>query len=173
MGGGELVTALLAGAWCAAIVYRDLSSKTLPNWLTLGGAACALVARAVLLGPASLPPAIAGGLVGGLFLLIPFFLRAAGGGDVKLLFAMGILIGWPGILAALFWVSVAGVLTALVHLVMARAMWRWLHHVAMVLCNPTYDRAEGRDRLGELVKLRVSFGTPIVAGTLMAFLVPL
>ena len=86
MAGAEL---LLVGIWALALSVCDLRWRSLPNWLTLGGALVVLVVRFATGGAAGFTDALAAGAVAGAFLLLPFLMRGAGGGDVKMLFAAG------------------------------------------------------------------------------------
>lgn len=169
----EILLGTLAGAWCGTVIYRDLTARLLPNWLTLGGAAAALLLKLLFQGAGAAVLALLGGVVAGLFLLIPFFLKAAGGGDVKLLFAAGVFVGWPQVLAAVFWVSVVGFCFGLVRLLTTGAFLKHAKHVLMTLTNPFYDRKAAKAQLPSLAKVRMSFGTPIVMGAMLSFVLPL
>lgn len=82
----------------------DIISQRIPNWLTLGGAVAGLVLHTISSGLPGLLFA-SGGLVVGFLLLIGFY--AAGGmaaGDVKLLAALGALLGREHI----FWIFLYG-----------------------------------------------------------------
>ena len=73
----------------AAAVAWDLRSRRIPNALTFGAAAAALVFAATTAGLGGLETS-AGGWVTGAALFFPFFaLRGMGAGDVKLLAALG------------------------------------------------------------------------------------
>ena len=89
-----LIKLILATPWLIWLSVIDFRKRELPNSLTLGGAAVmAVIALAVnvnyLLG------SLLTAFLVSLFLLLPFFLRAAGAGDVKMLFAAGLIAG-PG-----------------------------------------------------------------------------
>lgn len=84
-------------ALCAAAAVVDARTRRIPNALTLAVAASGL-AQAALWGTPTSPLMSAAGLVvGGGILLIPFALRAIGGGDLKLLAGIG---AWLGPVAA-------------------------------------------------------------------------
>jgi prepilin peptidase CpaA len=83
--GVALVTGMIA---CGI----DLKWRTIPNWLTWTAFGIGLCGHAVLgfwggLGAAG------GGLTGLALLIIPFLSGGMGGGDVKLLMALGALLG--------------------------------------------------------------------------------
>ena len=69
MAGAEL---LLVGIWALALSVCDLRWRSLPNWLTLGGAAAVLIVRFATGGAAGFTDALAAGAVAGAFLLLPF-----------------------------------------------------------------------------------------------------
>jgi len=91
-----LATAPLV-ALCVAAAAIDARTRRIPNWLTLAVAASGL-AQALLWGaPTSPLMSAAGLLVGGGIMIVPFAMRAVGGGDVKLLAGIG---AWLGPVAA-------------------------------------------------------------------------
>jgi len=82
-----------AVCWCGWLCWYDCRERRLPNWLTLTGAAAALVWRWGYGGTPWILNGAVGAVVAGLFLLIPFLMHAAGGGDVKMLFGAGAIVG--------------------------------------------------------------------------------
>lgn len=67
-----------------------------------------------------------GALVGGGFFLLQYAVskgRWIGGGDIRIGAMMGMMLGFPGVLLALFISYVTGALTALVLLAMGKAKW--------------------------------------------------
>ncbi len=166
--------ATILTVWLLALCAEDVRRRRLPNALTLGGALVALVWRA---GRGA--PAFAGGLEGGalcaLLLLFPFFLHAAGGGDVKMLFAVGAALGRERALGVLFWVSLSGLALALLFLLFGRVDRSRLAHYARCVFDWRYDRAAGRAALPpkSSEKARVPFGLAIAAGTWLELLFPL
>ena len=74
-------------------VVCDLRTRRIPNVLTLGGAALALVAGLTAGGASGLAQAVGGWLLGAI-LFFPFFaLGGMGAGDVKLIAALGAWLG--------------------------------------------------------------------------------
>lgn len=90
---------------------EDLRRRSVPNWLTAAGAAGGLACSAGN-GWHGLGMAAAGAAAGFLILLPFHWLRAMGGGDVKLLAAFGALLGPSGILLAAVFAAVFGGLAA-------------------------------------------------------------
>ena len=72
---------------------KDVRGQRIPNWLTYSGLLAALVVRAGLGGWTGLKGGLAGMLfAGGIFFLL-FLLGGMGGGDVKLMAAVGAWVG--------------------------------------------------------------------------------
>lgn len=92
----------------------DLRTRRIPNILTFGAALVGLVAHAALDGPAGALTA-AGGWLTGLIIFLPFFaLGGMGGGDVKLLAALGAWLGPYQTLYLALYSGVAGGVLAIV-----------------------------------------------------------
>jgi prepilin peptidase CpaA len=79
--------AALTVAFVACIC--DLRSRRIPNLLTLGAAGAGFAYHLWTGGPMALGLSLLGWLIGVLVFIIPFALRGLGGGDVKLIAALG------------------------------------------------------------------------------------
>lgn len=102
------MTALVGLLIALPAAWWDVRARRVPNWLTAGGLAAALVLRAAEGG-------MGAGLAGALYLGVPFLLLwllfGVGAGDVKLAAALGAALGprvgrdavLAGLLAALAW----------------------------------------------------------------------
>jgi prepilin peptidase CpaA len=102
MGFSQVAALAIALAGCVT----DLRARRIPNVLTFGAAAGAAGYYLAADGLAGLGFAAAGWLVGGLMFLPLFALRGMGGGDVKLMAALGAWVGpgtavWLALYAAL------------------------------------------------------------------------
>ncbi len=83
---GKIDSNLAVVLTCSIAAFTDLRSRRIPNWLTLGSLALAMLAMPW---STSLPGALAG-----LAVYLPFFVVGwLGGGDAKLLMALG---AWGG-----------------------------------------------------------------------------
>jgi prepilin peptidase CpaA len=109
MGTPEVVALVIAGV----AVATDLRTRRIPNSLTFGAAALALVYHLVTSGVTGGLWSL-GGWLAAVFIFLPFFwLGGMGGGDVKLLAAIGAwLLPWPVLMVAL-WATLAGGVIAL------------------------------------------------------------
>ena len=101
-----VVTAIAASTAVATIV--DLKTRRVPNWLTFGIAAVGLTMAATHLDGVSPADAIEG-LALGLMLMLPgHVIGRTGAGDVKLLAAVGTLLGPGAIAMAFLYSAIAG-----------------------------------------------------------------
>ncbi len=116
------VGALLVTAVLLAISLVDLRVRRIPNLLVIVLLAWAVI-QSFWLGRPTLDSLAIGVLAaGGFFLLLTLLTRGAmGQGDVKLAAAIGALVGWPALVAALFLGIVAGGVAAVVLLLTHRA----------------------------------------------------
>lgn len=105
------LTAVLVGAGTAAAV--DVRTRRVPNVLTASLAAAGIVCAATRLGPIGPLAALAGSLVGLLLMLPGHLLGATGGGDVKLLAAVGTWLGPAATVRAFVFTMIAGGVLAL------------------------------------------------------------
>ena len=166
----ELAAAVYAAVavWCIACCGWDIRRRVVPNRLTLAGAAVALAARLGYGGWPLLVDGFAAAAVAGFFLLIPFLLRGAGGGDVKMLFAAGAVVGWQGVLPMLWVTSLAGLVMGVAMLALGRLDGARLKHLARCAVDWRYDRRAGALALPprEDARSRIPFSVPIAVGLL-------
>ena len=164
---------ILVYIWSAILALCDIRWRTLPNYLTIGGAVVSIVVRLVTGGWSSVVEGGAAGAVAGAFLLLPFLMRGAGGGDVKMLFAAGTMAGWSRLLYLLWYMSLAGLVLLVVMLAFKRVDGVRLKHYARCLVDWRYDRQAGATALPprDSDKLRIPFSIAISIGLVLAFLV--
>ncbi len=110
-----------------------------------------------------------------LFLLIPFLVRAAGAGDLKMLAACGAFVGMKSVLLLLLCVSFAGFFVAVGMLVTRKVGAARLKHAFRTLFDWRYDRKAGRAVLPpkEDEGNRIPFGLAIALGTLATLVLQL
>jgi prepilin peptidase CpaA len=92
----------------AAASVIDLRSQRIPNLLTFPTALAGLAYHLLIQGPQGLWSGLAGLGLGFGLMLAPFLCRVMGGGDVKLLAAVGAWVGPQVVLAAFLLTSLAG-----------------------------------------------------------------
>ena len=152
--------------WLIVLACSDWKNRTLPNRLTLGGSAVILAWHFGWGGVPFVLNGLLGGVIAGGILLIPFLIRAAGAGDLKYLFAGGLLVGYPAVFPMLFLTSIYGLLLGIGMQIAGKLDGARIRHYLHCLFDLRYDRAAGRknlpDRSSE--KVRVPFGVAISAG---------
>jgi prepilin peptidase CpaA len=93
-------------------IWFDVSRRRIPNWLTVGGAAAALVVRGFI-GLDALWAGLLGGTLGLSLGVLLFAVGAMGAGDGKFLATVGSFLGFGLFVQALPLIGVAGGLLAL------------------------------------------------------------
>ncbi len=109
--GPSLLIGGAAAVFLSAAVEQDVRHRRLPNLLTLPCLVLALVFHTVA--PASLGAfggiaSLLGAALGFMLLFLPYALGLLGAGDVKIMMALGALIGGPMLLISFFWATVLG-----------------------------------------------------------------
>jgi prepilin peptidase CpaA len=162
LGSMVLVVVLAVATW------SDVRTRRIPNVLTLSAFVFALVVRSV----AGLD-VLADGLLGAglaLCLLLPLFaMGGVGGGDAKLLTAVGAFLGVHGLLVALLATAIAGGVLALVFAVRRGVILPVLLNTGGLMKYVfTLGRAGERVQLQVPGTLSVPYGAAIAAGACFA-----
>ncbi len=156
----------------AIAVYTDVRWGKIFNALTAPGIVLGLILNSIRHGSAGLLFSLAGiGLGLGLFVLSCLLGRILGGGDVKLLIAVGALQGPLFLMWALFYAAIIGALLAII---VSLAHGILLHKLKSLLtscylrlaCRVPMDIQED-----EATGPRLPYAIAISCGTLAAFLV--
>lgn len=153
--------------WLGYLCWSDATRRRLPNAWTLGGLLAGLCVQAGFWGWAGFKDGLAAAGICVLFLLIPFLLRAAGAGDLKMLAACGAFVGLRETPFLLMAVSFAGLLVAVPMLLMRKVTAARLKHFFRSVFDWRYDRAAGRAAIPPKTdeRARVPFGIAIALGT--------
>jgi prepilin peptidase CpaA len=159
---------------CAA--WNDLKHHRIPNWLTLPSIIVGLLLCYFDGGIEGLKSSAIGLTVGFTIFLIPFALGGMGGGDVKLMAAVGALIGWPLVVWAILLSCIVALFGAI-----AKAIWkgrftRLLVNTGFIIKNTLIALALRRPvaEIKEVTRIQaavyVPFGAAIAIGTIWAML---
>lgn len=163
-----ILRAALLAPWLVALCVKDVKTRRLPNALTLGGLAAGLLVQLGWGGVAGLLDGLLAAGVCVLFLLVPFLVRAAGAGDLKMLAACGAFVGARHVLLLLIAVSFAGFFVAVGMLATRKVGAARIRHAFRTLFDWSYDRKAGRAALPPVEDEgnRVPFGVAIAVGTM-------
>jgi prepilin peptidase CpaA len=165
----EPVMVMALAAVLVTAMWTDLRSSRIPNWLTFSAMGTGLLVQAWIGGLAGVLSSLAGLGVGmGLFLL-PYACRAIGAGDVKLMAAIGAILGPAGALSVAILSVLAGGLYAL-----GAMTYQWgVAATSRKLACATYGAlvTGGATGVGELqLPFKLRYGLAIAAGTLLFLL---
>ena len=147
----------------------DVRTRRIPNWLTLGSAAAALVFHLVRGGWPGAGTSVAGWAVGVALLLAPYALGGMGGGDVKLVGALGAWLGPVDTFWLAMYTGIAGAVAAIV-------VGAWQGYLRQALSNVwlllSHWRVNGLRPFPELTLStargpRLAYAVPILVGTLV------
>ncbi len=162
---------LLIALVFAAAVY-DMRSRRIPNWLSVSGALLGLVLNAFLYGLGGLAGAAVSLMVGfGVYFAL-YALRAMGAGDVKLMGAVGAIVGrWQNWVGIFILTAVIGGAAALALSLARGRLRKTIWNVRFLLVEMVHGRApyvknEELDVKSEKA-LRLPHGAVIFTGTIL------
>jgi prepilin peptidase CpaA len=169
------VEAILLTLVLGAAVY-DVRYRRIPNWLTVGGILLGLVLNAFLYqGWPGLRIGLAGfGLGFGAYFLL-YVLRAMGAGDVKLMGAVGAVVGWQNWFGIFVITAIIGGLMAMILVLIKKRTKTTLFNVGVILNEmkagrPAYLAKEELD-VKNPKALGLPHGAVIAVGTLFFLVV--
>jgi len=153
-----------------AAAAMDVRQHRIPNLLTYSGMLTGLVLRPAALGWRGLAGAFAGLLAGGGVMLLFYLVRATAAGDVKLMAAVGSLLGARAALLVLIATAICGGVMALSYAICRRRLGTTVRNVGSLL---QFHGAHGFQvhpglNLDNPQGLRMPYGLAIAAGTLYA-----
>jgi prepilin peptidase CpaA len=119
--------------FAAVAAVFDLRSREIPHWIAPSLVVCAAVSIATGLTNVTWTGFACGAALG-LALTLPLYvLGGFGGGDLKLVVAVGAALGPAALLATLFWVAICGGVLAVVALIRGRRDLAYVPAIAMGL----------------------------------------
>jgi prepilin peptidase CpaA len=153
----------------AAVV--DVLQHRIPNWLTYSGILAGFALRSLYFRWNGLAGAVTGSLVAGGIMLVFYIVRAMGAGDVKLMAAIGSLVGPSQGIRVLVATTIFGGVLGLAYAVYRRRAGITLKNVGSVLRFHSWGglHAHPELNLDNPSALRMPYGLAIAAGTLYSF----
>jgi prepilin peptidase CpaA len=134
------ITALLLALVIGAAAY-DVPYRRIPNWITAAGVLLGLGMNTFLYGWPGLRTSLTGLAVGfGAYFLL-YALRAMGAGDVKLMAAIGAMVGWQDWFGIFLVTAVVGGFAAMALMAMRGRVKKTLWNVGFVLTEMRHGRA--------------------------------
>ena len=154
----------------AAAVY-DVRYRRIPNWISVSGAAIGLALNSFLYGGvAGLIFSLKGLALGFVVYFALYVLHAMGAGDVKLLGAVGALVGWRNWFAIFLVTAIVGGVLALLVMVLRGRVKKTLWNVGYIFSEMGHGRPAYISREELDVKSPKSMGLPhgavIAVGTI-------
>jgi prepilin peptidase CpaA len=163
----EVIVALAIAVGGGISAYVDIKTRRVPNPLTMGIAALGVTLAATDVSGVGTSNALLGFAVGLLFMLPGFLIGATGGGDVKLLAALGTMLGPRAIGFAFLYAVIAGGILAVAVALQRRRLRETLDRTAALVMTRGANFAEV-----ELVSQnnRFAYAPAIALGALVAAL---
>jgi prepilin peptidase CpaA len=160
----------IALAIAVAACGFDLRTRRIPNALTFGAAVVAVAVNVLAMGSSGFMTA-GGGWLLGVVLFFPFFaLGGMGGGDVKLLGAIGAWLGPEAVLHVAFYSAIAGGVLAVVVALRTGYLRQALTNLRILLTfwfTVGLKPVEGITLAGPQNSPRLAYALPMLAGVLV------
>jgi prepilin peptidase CpaA len=146
----------------------DLRWRRIPNWLTYPAVPIAVGLHAFAGGWSEVRLSLEG-LGVGLGLLLPFvLLRSLGGGDWKLVGALGAFLGWRHLLNVLVITLLVNALMAIVLIVTKKRIWKTLRNIGRLFAAFFRLHLPGKDlTIDSPEAIKVPFGIAAAIGVLL------
>jgi prepilin peptidase CpaA len=171
----DILLLLIALALAITAAVFDVQQHRIPNRLTYPGIVLGMVLRGVLFGWKGLASAGEGLLIAGGIMLVFYAVRAMGAGDVKLMAAIGSLVGPGHAVVVLLATAICGGVMAIFYAVYRRRFGATVRNLGSVLWFHARSGLQTHPELNldNPTALRMPYGLAIATGTLYAFLIML
>ncbi|MDI6791525.1 MAG: A24 family peptidase [bacterium] len=148
--------------------FTDLKYKTIPNWLTLPAILAGLILGGILPDSGGLGSSFIGLLLGFVPFFIVYLAGGMGAGDVKLMGAIGAMMGYPFILGAILYTAIIGGIISVAAMIWHRTLWSSLKHIfwAGIGLLPGFEKGQ----IKREHNIHVPYGVAISLGTIGALL---
>jgi prepilin peptidase CpaA len=165
---------ILVAVVVLAAAATDIRSRRIPNWLTLSGVIAGIAANWTISGLPGLKTSLSGLALGFGVYFVLYCLRAMGAGDVKLMAAVGAIVGPASWIAVFFATAIAGGVLALVLMIRKKRVRETLGNSLFITGELLHFRAPFERGKHLDVKnpnaLRMPHGVAIAVGTVTCLL---
>ena len=155
----------------------DIRSRRIPNWLVLSGLLLGLALNVFLFGSTGAASALLGGGLAMLIYFPLFVARGMGAGDVKLMMAIGFIVGPANWLAIFFLTAILGGAVALLLVLRSGLLAHTLANVGFIVTRLVRLQAPYQERpdldISSPKALTLPHGATIAVGSLAFMLAPL
>lgn len=162
---------VLVAVLVLAAAASDIRTRRIPNWLTLSGVCAGLGLNSALYGLAGLKASASGLALGFGCYLVLYCLRAMGAGDVKLMAAVGAIVGPSSFIAVLIATALSGGVLALALIIWKGRVKETFWNTLFIVGELMHFRAPYSKRTDLDVKdprsVNMPHGVAIAAGTII------
>lgn len=171
---------LLAMLCVAAVI--DLRERRIPNWLNALVAVAGVLTTSIYASPVVWWASLLGLLLGFAILLVPFALGFVGGGDVKVLAAVGAWLGPLGVIVAFLAAQVVSLVVALFICIRSGRLTALLGNSTLMVTKLALVRDVGVDHVVQsgqdvqalkTVGRRLPYAVSIALGVAVAVMLPI
>lgn len=162
-------SAVIALVIVSAALVTDIRSRRIPNWLTLPSVAIGFIYHGITGGLHGLAYSASGLVLGCALFMVFYFLAGMGAGDVKLMGAVGALLGPHGVILSALFTALAGGVYAIVLLAWNNRLGETVNRYRMMAWSLV--------SIGKIVYVpppagknlpALCYGVPIAIGTALA-----
>jgi prepilin peptidase CpaA len=148
----------------------DVFTHRIPNWITFPAALLGLSINFQLAGIQGLVSSGIGLITGFLLLFLVYLLGGMGAGDVKLLCAVGALLGPRLVFYTFIWMALAGGVLAIVLIVYKKALSQTFRNLKILLLGWALGtpREEANLTIRNQSLIKLPYGVAIAAGAILA-----
>ncbi|MDB5098168.1 MAG: peptidase prepilin type [Cyanobacteria bacterium RYN_339] len=162
----------LVGILAVAMV-TDLQTRKIYNWLTFPAMAVGLALSVAFGGLGGLQASLIGFFAGSLVFALGFFMGGAmGAGDVKLMAAIGLWLGWPNVVASVLYVTLCGGLVAILSATYHGTLLKLLKNLYWAMMGLAMPGGKAAVAAHESAAPPMPYGISIGLGTLLALFYP-